>query len=324
MPLFETIPINKEEVAQVVQEHWGVKLGYCIKESQNHTFLATSGEGESQKQLIVRVTPDPDNKRNDSTRLELSLLDFLDKNNLPVCPAIPSQKTKDLFIRTESSNLIIVVFKFASGEPVVYTDWKWMTEEAHVVGLGRWIAKLHALNRRFAEENPSLVSHARYWTELHDGVLKEVNVDQKDIESSKDPTKFNIIHGDINPSNYYWLSDQQLPCMFDWDQLQKCWLLYDLSSPIFSVVMLQEAGSPVDFKPVPQADVKQYTEWLITGYESESGSKVDREELDRMNAIRRKLYKLFCSKALAELDPNSFMGKFCKFINDWLSKDNNQ
>ena len=77
MPLFETIPINHDEVRQIVHKHWDIALGKCLKESQNHTFLAESSSGQK---FIVRVTPDPENKREKSTQLELKLLDYLTAN----------------------------------------------------------------------------------------------------------------------------------------------------------------------------------------------------------------------------------------------------
>ena len=62
MPLFENfIPIDREEVAKIVADHWEIELGPTIKASQNHTFLATKRSNQEIK-VIVRVTPDPHKK----------------------------------------------------------------------------------------------------------------------------------------------------------------------------------------------------------------------------------------------------------------------
>lgn len=323
MPLFETLPVSETEVAKLIEEHWSLKLGKCLKASQNHTFLATPLKDESQK-FIVRVTPDPNDTRQKNIVVELKLLDFLSSNELPVCKSIPT-KTSPIrnWIRSESS-LIIVIFEHATGEPVNFTEWKWMLDSNHVKGLGKWFAKFHSLSKRFVEQYPEMYSdNLRNWTELHDGILADVPMDKRDLEATSDPNRFGMIHGDVNVSNYFWNASTQLPHMFDWDQLQKSWFLHDLSSPIWTVITVSKGGNPVDKSPVPQADVNQFTDWLVSGYEEENGgkSKVDREELQRMIGLRRQLYKRFCSRAISELPPESPMAQFCVFMNSWLSKE---
>jgi Ser/Thr protein kinase RdoA (MazF antagonist) len=321
MPLFETIPIETEEVRRLVQEHWGLELGNCIKASQNHTFIATSSKGDDNDkpiQFIVRVTPDPENNRSEGIQVELTLLDFLQSHSLSVCAAIPSQKTHSLMIREK--DLDICVFNFAKGAPVVYTEWTWMTDRTYVTGVGRWMSRLHQLTRQFAQERPELVQKIRNWTELHDNLLAEAPVDPHDVELQKDPQAFGIIHGDINPSNYFWEAETQLPCVFDWDQMQMSWFAYDLAQPIWGVVM--KKGDP-DTPGWELANPELYTDWLLEGYESElpNGEKVDRAVLKRMLGLRRELYRRFCTKALDELDPESFMGKFCAKVVEWFRRE---
>jgi len=319
MPLFETIPIDLDHVRRLLDEHWGLELGKCLKSSQNHTFLAHS-EDLKHCPRIVRVTPDPHQKRRDSTLVEGEFLAFLHANSLPVCPMIPSRKTGNGVVIVD--DLVVSVFPYASGEPVAFTEWRWMTEREHVLALGRWMAQLHVLSRRFAVERPDLIAKARHWTELHDGVLAEVPVDPADAATRSDPSRYGLIHGDVNASNYFWNADTKTPQVFDWDQSQLCWFTYDLSTPIWSVVMMAGAGSPVDRSPVPQANPEQYTEWLVEGYESgDHGVKVDRAELARMVGIRRQLYHRFCHRALSETTPDSEMGSFVRYVVSWLDSE---
>lgn len=320
MPLFETIPIDIDQVRQLARDHWGVDVGECLKTSQNHTFLANKGTTE---RFVLRVTPDPENKRFDSTELEVALLAYLHENKLPVCRAIQSSVTSTAVVR--SSSLVICLFTFATGEPVVFTDWTWMTNRDIVVGLGRWLARLHKLTRHFVQEQPTLAARARHWTTLHDGVLAGVQVDERDNRTVSDPAYFGIIHGDVNPSNYYWDPTVGMPCMFDWDQLQRSWFLYDLSAPIWGIVMLERAGSPIDQSSVPQANSELYMTWLLEGYESDGdGVVVDRAALQRMVMIRRELYRRFCRLALLELPAEHPMARFCKFITDFFDKEENE
>lgn len=320
MPLFETLPVDENEVRDMVKEHWSLDLGTCLKASQNHTFLATR-ESDGTK-FIIRVTPDPHCTKHDIIALEVALLDFLHSNNLPVCRAIPTQNLPyQKLIRSKSSHMI-VAFEFALGDPVNFVEWRWLTEREHVVGLGRWFAQLHTLTKRFAVEHPQHYAHARKWTELHDGILADVPVDKQDLESISDPSRFGLTHGDVNVSNYFWNSSTGMPHMFDWDQLQLSWFLYDLSAPIWTVITVHRGGNPIDNSPVPQADEVQFTEWLLAGYKEGGGGEVDRVALQRMIGLRRQLYKRFCSRAITELPADSPMAKFCVFMNTWLDKEN--
>jgi len=318
--LFETIPIDANEIKELVLKHWGLELGDCVKASQNHTFLAKSAPPSTQS-WIVRVTPDPENKRGANIDAEVALLQYLDANKLAVCTTVASQLTKSHVIHHNEKH--ICVFAYASGEPVNYLEWKWMTEKERVVGLGLWLSRLHVLTKKYVASNPTTLSGIRHWTKLHDGVLDGVAVDPKDSQVEGDSEHFGLIHGDVNSSNYFWNPATKLPCVFDWDQAQNSWFMYDVAQPIWGVVMLHGAGSPADFKPVPQANVEQYTNWIIEGYESSGELKIDRDRLQRMLLIRRELYRRFCSRALKELDLESFMGKFCKFIVDWLGTEEN-
>ncbi len=319
MPLFQTIPIDIEQVRQLARDHWNVEVGDSLKVSQNHTFLANKGTTE---RFVLRVTPDPDNNRFDSTELEVALLEYLHDNKLPVCQPVKSSVTSSAAVR--SGSLILCLFTFATGEPVVFTDWTWMTNREMVVGLGRWFACLHKLTRRFVQEQPALAARARHWTTLHDGVLAEVPVDERDTKTASDPAHFGLIHGDVNPSNYYWDSTITMPCMFDWDQLQQSWFLYDLSASIWCVVMLHRAGSPIDRSPVPQANSELFTTWLLEGYESDGEGVVDRAALHRMVMIRRELYVRFCRRAVLELPPEHPMADFCQFMVNFFEKEDKE
>ena len=320
MPLVETIPIDTDEICRLAREHWNVEVDKCLRASQNHTFLASNNAGE---RFILRVTPDPNNQRNISIQLEVTLLEYLHKNQLPVCRALRTANYSSSFIR--SNSFILCLFEFATGEPIVITDWLWLTDREKVVGLGQWCARLHTLTRCFAQENPELVAQARHWTAVHDGVLAEVEIDERDQELIAHPTHFGLIHGDINPSNYFWVTNTKMPCMFDWDELQNSWFLYDLSAPIWFVMCLERPNSPFHPTPVPQANSELFTTWLLEGYEldGEHGT-VDRAALKRMVLIRRELYKRFARRAVNELPADHWLVKFCEAVNVFFDNEDKQ
>jgi len=319
MPLFETTPIDEARVRTLVREGWSLELGKCLKASQNHTYEATK-EGTEDK-YIVRVTPDHQHERLESIRAEIDLLRYLHSKGLLVCPSVTTSKEPREEL-VQNDDVVIVVFNYARGAPVLdFVDFRWITDQRQPEGIGRWLAKFHALSKCYAKERPEMVEKFRGWRDLHDGILKDVPLDPADVASSNDPNSFGIIHGDVNISNFLWDTSSQLPIMFDWDQSQRAWYLYDLSSPIWTVITMAKGGNPIDKTPVPQADVQTYTEHLLRGYETESGEKVDRSALQRMIAIRRQLYKRFCKKAVDELPEDHSMAKFCAYMNTWLDKE---
>ena len=68
--------------------------------------------------------------------------------------------------------------------------------------------------------------------------------------------------------------------VFDTDQVQRGFYLYDLSRAIFTSFMLEKAGMPNSGTPVPEANYKQFKEWIVEGYESVTGkNSVDQDRL---------------------------------------------
>eukprot|EP00727_Mastigamoeba_balamuthi_P007701 m51a1_g3551 hypothetical protein (333) ;mRNA; r:1019656-1020734 len=329
MPLFDSLPVDLDEVKRAAHDHWGLEVSACLKASQNHTYSACRPDGG--RRYALRVTPDPSRTRQLSIVLECRFLLFLSARGLRCCAPAPSAVTQSPVVRTDSGRFVVCAFPWAEGEPVVFGEYGWITRREHAAALGRWMARLHDLSRQFAAECGPEIAGLRGWRELHDGVLADVPVDAADVELSRDPRHFGIIHGDINVSNYHWVPGQGgapgEPCVFDWDQVQQSWFLYDVAQPIWGVVMLAGAGSPLEAgKPVPEADPDTYQRWIVEGYESYVGSDgqhatVDLGALARMVRIRRELYGRFCRRALREgLDPQSMMGKFCTFVVEWLDR----
>lgn len=324
MPLFNKTIVNDDEVKALVKKHWNVDLGEKLKDSQNQTYHATFAGDAKETKAIVRVTPNEGGKRTGTIDLELSVLHFLVTKSLPVCEAYPTLDNGAL--QVQMGELSVSVFHYAQGDLVEFTKLHWMLDEEKVLGVGRWIGRLHLLLDEYEDAHPELVVHARQWDDLHEGILKEVKVDERDLEierskSASKPRAYGLIHGDINTSNYFWMNEEQLPCMFDWDQMQRAWRLYDLTSCIWGVCTLQGAGSPLTMLPVPEANEEQYTNWIVKGYEEATQTTVDRDALARYLKIRRSLYAIFCPRALLELDPSTFMYKFCEFMSKWLSSE---
>jgi Ser/Thr protein kinase RdoA (MazF antagonist) len=308
MSYFTLNQVDKDLVAKQVSEHWNITLGDLLKASQNQTFAGTYADGSK---AIVRVTP---KAKKDSVQFEVDLLKYLKSNGMEYVPGTVQTKSGLDFVETDE--IIVLVYEHAQGEPIALLEYKWLTDRDQIEALGKWIAQLHNLLRKY---NPSSTAGLRNWDQLHNGILKDAPIDPIDIESVKSREAFGVIHGDINISNYFYTAETKLISVFDWDQVQSAWFLYDLAQPIWGVVSCKEGGSFVDGSPVPQANVEVFTDWIVAAYDSVSDVKVDREALQRMVKLRRYLYKEFCTKALNDVDPDSEMGKFMRKVLEWIN-----
>ena len=128
MPLFEqTIPINKEEIAKIVSEHWDLNLGAIIKASQNHTFLATKKSNEEK--VIVRVTPDTEKKHLKRINREIAYVEYLSMHESSTLKYVcgPIKSINGVYVVVEG-DLIVVCSEFARGEPLNFMLPRWMTD----------------------------------------------------------------------------------------------------------------------------------------------------------------------------------------------------
>ena len=300
--------------------------------SQNHTF---SAERASNEKFAVRVTPDPFRKHQQRVEDEVTFVNFISKTGLHhVCSPVQVAKTEPLVISNEKSevshdglvvrlnSLIIVVFSWAIGSPLGFLEYRWMLDESVIRSVGVWLASFHQYSRDFNTAFPEISARIQRWNEVHDSVLSSARVDPIDEAVVSDPQHFGIIHGDLNCSNYFFDESTKALSVFDWDQTQRGWFLWDVAQAIFTVVMLSEAGLPISCTPVPEANPAAFTDILISGYESIAGiGFVDRDRLGRMVLLRKQFYELFCRRAMSEGDIPVDMSAFIQYIVDWFDRE---
>lgn len=362
MPLFEVIPIDKAAVAAVVAERWGLILDQVLKESQNHTFAAHAADDAAAK-YAVRVTPDPSGKEEARVADELTYTRAVGAALPPgsVCMPVPPTRPAttaaaaaaaastgastatatstavEYYVR--AGPLLICVFPWATGAPVDFAAYTWMTDEGIVTAWGAWLARLHAASRAFAASQPAVARRIRQWYALHGGLMEGVvsaavcdedaavaaaaaaagytdvlpaaasasaSASGSDADGDgavPSPCGYGILHGDCNVSNFYLVGSPPSVelCVFDFDQVQCGWWEADLAQALLSAYMLCEGGSLPARAPVPAAQPARMTEWMVSGYERVAGpGAVCRPRLARMVALRKLFYRRFCSRALAE------------------------
>eukprot|EP01129_Flabellula_baltica_P011898 TRINITY_DN5288_c0_g1_i1.p1 TRINITY_DN5288_c0_g1~~TRINITY_DN5288_c0_g1_i1.p1 ORF type:complete len:335 (+),score=56.10 TRINITY_DN5288_c0_g1_i1:36-1007(+) len=310
MSLFEqTIPINAEYLSPIIENLYHLKLGTCIKESQNHTYNAT--HIDTEQPYIIRITPTKDLKETLArVKEEVLFIRYIANHNLNVCEPIVNIEGE--YVSVVDDELVIVVSEYARGKGLDYMERRWLDDEVVVNAWGTWLGELHVLSKKYAEEFPERVAAMRDWDELHAGVMKHANVDERDKALIGDPEHWGVNHSDVNCGNFFWEEDHQRLCVFDWDQISVGWYLYDLAQAIIGGYIFARTN------PESNADVVQFERWLVNGYESVLGEgSVDMDALQRMVMLRREFYETFCREAIKELN-EGFMYQFCQMIVDWI------
>lgn len=330
MPLFETFPVDVEQVKTIVAEHWNLELGKQLKSSQNHTFESTL-RSDPSVHYAVRVTPDPKNTHWQRIVDEVFFVDYVARSPLvsdSVCRPVASSKTNELALRV--GDLTFVVSTWAKGSPLAFMEFKWMTDETIVRAWGRFFANLHRVSRAFSKEHPERANRIQRWDEVHDKVMagSKLHPDDEALQQPGVPhgLHYGIIHGDINCSNFFWQEEAKLLSVFDWDQTQQGWYLFDVAQACLTSVMLFEAGSLVDGSRIPEANPDQFRRWIMEGYseatpeEEGRAQLVNEERLLRMIDIRKAFYAKFCLRAQKEGGMSPEMQYFVKHIVDWVTK----
>jgi Ser/Thr protein kinase RdoA (MazF antagonist) len=322
MPLFnKTVEVSRDQVASALKQHWDLQLGDLIKASQNHTFRATADAAEGGRKFSVRVTPDADGVQEDRIRQEIAFVSFISEDESlsnSICAPIATLNG-DLLVR--DGDLVIVVFSWARGDPLDFMAYRWMKDERLVYDWGRWLALFHQASRRFSSQHPDIAAKVQKWDEVHDGIMKGCALNDADVSVMDDSEHFGVIHGDLNLSNFFYDDSTHSLSVYDWDQTQAGWFLWDMAQSMITVNMLAEAGSVIDGSPVPDADPVRFEAWMVVGYESVMGAgSVDLARLKRMLILRKSFYERFCRRAVEEGDVPKDMDHFIRYVVAWFDK----
>lgn len=315
MPLFNAaITIEVERVTVVLQNHWNLTLGDRIKASQNHTYLAANSIGE---RFAVRVTPDRLKYHFARIHDEQLFVNFLASSKCDVCQPVPSQGGS---LVVHEDELTMTVLKWARGSAIDFMSLRWMLDKRMVNTWGRTFAQLHEASREFSLHHPDVAARIQKWNEIHEGVLATMEVHEADVLVQTDSKHFGIVHGDLNTSNFFFVEEESSLSIFDFDQTQQGWYLWDLAQAMIGVVMLHEGGSFAG-GAVAEANPAQFQEWLVEGYESfPNAGKVDLARFERMVRMRKGFYERFCRQAQLEGNIPEDMKWFIDYVVRWFDK----
>ena len=149
----------------------------------------------------------------------------------------------------QTGEVIICAFHYAKGVSLPFPELRWMTDKQVVLATGRWMGRFHTLSKQFSRDHTKLFLRSRSWSALHDSLMSEYQVHPEDISQQQDSDKWGTLHGDINPSNWFFDEERATLCMFDWDQVQQGWFMLDVAQACNAVQLLERAGMPCSSNP---------------------------------------------------------------------------
>ena len=80
-----------------------------------------------------------------------------------MCAPVRS-KSGELVVR--SGDLTVVVYSWASGAPIDFMGYRWMTDPTVVNAWGQWFARFHAISRRFSGAFPDVAARIQRWDQV--------------------------------------------------------------------------------------------------------------------------------------------------------------
>lgn len=113
-----------------------------------------------------------------------------------------------------------------------------MKDKSVVKAWGRAYAQIHKISHKFTVDHPEIVKRIQQWDEIHCGILKGSKLHPDDKAVINNPEHFGVIHGDLNTSNMYYNEEGDYMSVYDTDQVQQGFYLWDLAQAVFSIVFL--------------------------------------------------------------------------------------
>ena len=77
------------------------------------------------------------------------------------------------------------------------------------------------------------------WDKVHCGILEGTKLHPEDLAVINDPQHFGVIHRDLNCSNIHYYDEGDCLSVFDTDQVQRGFYLFDVAQAIVVMPMLE-------------------------------------------------------------------------------------
>jgi len=280
-----------------------------LKTSQNFTYRL---EDEGGWKGILRVSPTVHATR-EEIEAELAFLRYLKQEAVSVCEP---QISGILKLSSGGQSYLATLYRMASGKELTMgnMDW-WGRDEGLVERWGAWLGRFHNTSLSFAKAHPEYADRRPAWYEVHQRLLArglEIyrihNKEKARAEYAQlmdwlgglpeDDQTYGLLHGDLNISNLF--SEDKTFHVFDWDQCQRGWYVYDLAVVLKMVLFLSVM--------IPNSTVvyRDFEAALLRGYASQRPLARDQFDwIPRFISVRIHFYNLFCILALHEKEEHS-------------------
>lgn len=205
---------------------------------QNIIFKCSMGDDE----YIIRIS-DASTRTRSEIECEINFLIHLKSFNVDVSQ--PKTIINDQYITEydfENRQFYIVIFNKASGSHISYPEY--LNDKELFFNLGVITGRLHKAselfqsnynNRKNWEENYYLknrdvfipITESEKRNAINDQILKISKLSSEQYD-------FGLIHGDINPGNFF--VDGESITLFDFDECQNSWYIEDIAIQLFYTV----------------------------------------------------------------------------------------
>ena len=71
------------------------------------------------------------------------------------------------------------------------------------------------------------------------------------------------MHGDLNTSNIHYVDEKDHLSVYDTDQVQMGYYLFDVAQACFTIVMLEDGGMPVSGTPVEVLNRQEFLDLMV-------------------------------------------------------------
>ena len=152
---------------------------------------------------------------------------------------IPSQTQPEDKLVLVHGKLIIVVFEWAKGSALDFMAFRWMRDLKVVRAWGKFFAQMHKISRQFEKDHTEIAQRIQNWDKVHCGILEGVKLHPDDVAVINDPQHFGVIHGDLNCSNTDYYDEKDCLSVYDTDQVQRGFYLFDVAQAMVVMPMLE-------------------------------------------------------------------------------------
>lgn len=183
-------------------------------------------------------------RTSDLTQGEIEWVNYLADNGVPAARAVPSERGKlvEPIAVEDGSHFTAASFERARGDHPTKKDW----ENGLAVKLGQIVGRMHALTKHYEPSDIRFRRH-EWYDDYPDGFAEQYLPTSETVVIEKfnrlleylhtlprDRDSYGLIHVDVHGGNFF--VDNGRITLFDFDDCQYAWFVYDIAMALFYVL----------------------------------------------------------------------------------------